>query len=118
MKEIISKMLQTGLLASLLAIPQFAQTVRPEQAGQASPPVTIDFRDIASEAGRLDRIVSDLVVLSQSERGVLDSVCEPMGLRHVLERVVEEETRRWAGGEKKKYAPPPPPGVHAEQTKL
>jgi len=52
MKTIVSKMLQTGLLASLLAIPQLAQTVRPEQAGQSgSPPVTIDFRDIASEAG-------------------------------------------------------------------
>jgi hypothetical protein len=52
MKTIISKMLQTGLLASLLAIPQLAQIVRPEQGAQASSsPVTIDFRDIATEAG-------------------------------------------------------------------
>ena len=51
MKEIISKMLQTGLLVSLLTIAQFAQTARPDQPGQASPPVAIDFRDIASEAG-------------------------------------------------------------------
>src|SRR6185437_17102876 len=56
MKEIIStmlRMLQTGLLVFLLAIPHFGQTARPDQPGQASspPPVTIDFRDIASEAG-------------------------------------------------------------------
>jgi len=52
MKTIVSKMLQTGLLASLLAIPQLAQTVRPEQASQSgSPSARIDFRDIASEAG-------------------------------------------------------------------
>jgi signal transduction histidine kinase len=72
--------------------------------------------DIASEAARLDRIVSDLVVLSQSERGVLDSVCEPMGLRHVLERVVDEETRRWPAVEFRLDAPRPHPVVLAEQT--
>ena len=55
MNEIIStmlRMLQAGLLVSLLAIPHFAQTARPDHPGQpSSPPVTIDFRDIASEAG-------------------------------------------------------------------
>ena len=51
--------------------------------------------DIVGEAGRLDRIVSDLVVLSQAERGVLESVCEPLELRRVVQRVVQEETRRW-----------------------
>lgn len=53
--------------------------------------------DISSEAARLDRIVSDLVVLSQAERGVLDSVCEPLGLRRVIDRVVDAEARRWPG---------------------
>jgi signal transduction histidine kinase len=72
--------------------------------------------DIASEAGRLDRIVSDLVVLSQSERGVLDSVCEPMGLRHVLERVVGDETRRWPAVEFQLDALRPHPVVLAEET--
>jgi signal transduction histidine kinase len=72
--------------------------------------------DIASEAARLDRIVSDLVVLSRAERGVLDSVCEPMGLRHVLGRVLEEEARRWPGVDFKLEAPPPHPIVLAEQT--
>ncbi len=72
--------------------------------------------DIASEAGRLNRIVSDLVVLSQSERGVLDSVCEPMGLRHVLERVVEEEARRWSSVDFRLETPRPHPVVLAEQT--
>jgi len=72
--------------------------------------------DIASEAGRLDRIVSDLVVLSQSERGVLDSVCEPMGLHHVLRRIVDEEARRWPAVEFRLDAPRPHPVVLAEGT--
>jgi signal transduction histidine kinase len=72
--------------------------------------------DIASEAARLDRIVSDLVVLSRTERGVLDSVCEPMGLRHVLGRVVDEEARRWPGADFRLEAAPPHPVVLAEQT--
>lgn len=72
--------------------------------------------DIASEAARLDRIVSDLVVLSQSERGVLDSVCEPMGLHHVLRRVVDDEARRWPAVSFSLEAERPHPVVLAEGT--
>jgi PAS domain S-box-containing protein len=74
------------------------------------------LNDIASEAGRLDRIVSDLVVLSQSERGVLDSVLEPLGLRHVLARVVDEEGRRWPGVDFRLEIDRPFPVVLAEET--
>jgi two-component system sensor histidine kinase KdpD len=72
--------------------------------------------DIASEAARLDRIVSDLVVLSQSERGVLDSVCEPMGLHHVLRSIVDEESRRWPAVSFRLEAERPHPVVLAEET--
>ena len=72
--------------------------------------------DIASEAARLDRIVSDLVVLGQSERGVLDSVCEPMGLHHVLRRVIEDEGRRWPAVSFSLEAELPHPVVLAEGT--
>ena len=72
--------------------------------------------DIASEAARLDRIVSDLVVLSRSERGVLDSVCEPMGLHHVLRNIVEEESRRWPAVSFRLEAERPHPVVLAEET--
>jgi two-component system sensor histidine kinase KdpD len=72
--------------------------------------------DIASEAARLDRIVSDLVVLSRSERGVLDSVCEPMGLHHVLRSIVEEESRRWPAVSFRLEAERPHPVVLAEET--
>jgi signal transduction histidine kinase len=72
--------------------------------------------DIASEAARLDRIVSDLVVLSRSERGVLESVCEPMGLHHVLRSIVEEETRRWPAVSFRLEAERPHPVVLAEET--
>jgi signal transduction histidine kinase len=72
--------------------------------------------DIASEAGRLDRIVSDLVVLSQSERGVLESVCEPLGLQRVLARVVDEEHRHWPKARFELETDEPIPVVLAEQT--
>ena len=72
--------------------------------------------DIVGEAGRLDRIVSDLVVLSQSERGVLDSVCEPLELRRVVQRVVEEEARRWPAASFELESDPRLPVVLAEQT--
>ena len=72
--------------------------------------------DIGAEAARLDRIVSDLVVLSRAERGVLDSVCEPLGLRHVVERVVQDETRRWPGIDYRLEADRSLPVVLAEQT--
>jgi len=74
------------------------------------------LHDITAEAGRLDRIVSDLVVLSQSERGVLDSLCEPMGLRHVLARVIAEEGRRWTSVEFRLETDPALPAVLAEET--
>jgi signal transduction histidine kinase len=72
--------------------------------------------DIASEAARLDRIVSDLVVLSWAERGALESVCEPTGLHHVLKRVVEEESRRWPAVDFQLETPQPHRVVLAEQT--
>jgi enediyne biosynthesis protein E4 len=54
-KNLISTMpriLQTGLLVCLMTVLQFSQTVPPTQPGAAgSSAVTIDFRDIASEAG-------------------------------------------------------------------
>jgi len=44
--------LQTGLLASLLVISPLSEVARSQQPVQPNtPPVTIDFRDIASEAG-------------------------------------------------------------------
>jgi signal transduction histidine kinase len=72
--------------------------------------------DIASEAARLDRIVSDLVVLSRSERGILESVLEPIGLHHVLGRVVADEARRWPGVDFRLDARRPYPVVLAEAT--
>ncbi len=53
------------------------------------------LHDIAGEAARLERIVSDLVVLSQSERGALELTGEPVGLQRIVARVVGDEERRW-----------------------
>ena len=72
--------------------------------------------DIVGEAGRLDRIVSDLVVLSQAERGVLESVREPLELRRVVPQVVQDETRRWPGVTFRLDTDPQLPVVLAEQT--
>ncbi len=74
--------------------------------------------DIASEASRLERIVGDLVVLGRSERGMLASATEPLGLRHTLGRIVEEEARRWPAVEFRVEADGPIPIVLAEETYL
>jgi signal transduction histidine kinase len=92
-----------------------AVLTRPSDAGRDERREEL-LGDIAAEAGRLDRIVSDLVVLSRAERGVLDSVCEPMGLHHVLQRVVEEEGRRWPAVAFRLEAGRPHPVVLAEET--
>jgi PAS domain S-box-containing protein len=74
--------------------------------------------DIATEANRLERIVSDLVVLGRSERGSIESVCEPLGLRHTLARIIEEEARRWPAVDFRLEADGPIPIVLAEETYL
>ena len=92
-----------------------AVLTRPTDAGHDDRRQEL-LQDIASEAGRLDRIVSDLVVLSRSERGILDSVLEPIGLHHVLARVVADEGRRWPAVHFRLESSRPYPVVLAEAT--
>lgn len=72
--------------------------------------------DIAGEAARLERIVSDLVVLSQSERGALELTGEPVGLQRIVARVVADEERRWPQVQFQLEAEPPQAIVLAEET--
>ena len=53
------------------------------------------FPDILSEAGRLVRILDDLLVLTRLERGALQPDLEPVLVQHVLRSVVERERRQW-----------------------
>ena len=74
------------------------------------------LHDIAAEAARLERIVSDLVVLSQSERGTLELTGEPVGLQRIVARVVGDEERRWPQVQFRVEADPPQAIVLAEET--
>lgn len=74
------------------------------------------LHDIAAEAARLERIVSDLVVLSQSERGTLEMTGEPVGLHRIVTRVVGDEERRWPQVQFHVEAEPPQAIVLAEET--
>ena len=51
--------------------------------------------DLEAEADRLYRLVEDLLVLSRSERGMIERVDDPVVVQRVVERVVRSETERW-----------------------
>ena len=53
------------------------------------------IRDINSEAGRLARLVEDLLVMTRVERGVLEIADEPLLLQHVLPAVVSSLRANW-----------------------
>jgi K+-sensing histidine kinase KdpD len=51
--------------------------------------------DVEAEADRLYRLVEDLLVLSRSERGMIERVGEPVAVSRIVERVVNSEQERW-----------------------
>jgi K+-sensing histidine kinase KdpD len=51
--------------------------------------------DMEEEADRLYRLVEDLLVLSRSERGLIERAEDPVLLQRVAERVVRSERDRW-----------------------
>jgi signal transduction histidine kinase len=51
--------------------------------------------DIDADATRLNRIVADLLVLTRSERGALDTSGEPVLVHRVVRDVVEREQEAW-----------------------
>lgn len=53
------------------------------------------FPDIIGEAGRLLRLLDDLLVLTRLDQGSLQPDNEPVLLQRVLPKVVEQERRRW-----------------------
>jgi K+-sensing histidine kinase KdpD len=53
--------------------------------------------DVEAEADRLYRLVEDLLVLSRSERGLIERSGDPVAVQHVVERVVISEQERWPG---------------------
>ena len=51
--------------------------------------------DVEAEADRLYRLVEDLLVLSRSERGLIERVGEPVAVSRIVERVVNSEQEHW-----------------------
>ena len=73
--------------------------------------------DIAAEAGRLGRLVEDLLVLSRSEGGQLVIDPEPVLIHHSLRATIEAEGERFPDVEFRLLVPPLPP-VAADRTYL
>jgi len=84
------RILQAGLLIIFLQIHQFPEIARSEQAAQAAaPPVVIDFRDIASDAGVTAENVSGVAdnkhyILETTGNGVAIFDLDNDGLMDIL----------------------------------
>jgi two-component system sensor histidine kinase KdpD len=72
--------------------------------------------DLEAEADRLYRLVEDLLILSKSERGTVESATEPLLMGRLVERVVRSEQDRWPAARFKVAAPTSPSLARGEET--
>jgi K+-sensing histidine kinase KdpD len=72
--------------------------------------------DIGAEAERLHRLVEDLLVLAQTERGTLSVGADPVLVQHLLPGIVESEGSRWPGKRFELAIAPGMPTVSADPT--
>jgi K+-sensing histidine kinase KdpD len=72
--------------------------------------------DIDADATRLNRIVADLLVLTRSERGALETTGEPVLIHRVVRDVVEREQEAWPEADIRLVVPDELAPVEAEPT--
>ena len=86
--DVISHELRTPI-TTILGLTQIL--ARPGRVdGEAMQAAMLE--DVRAESERLHRLVEDLLVLSRAERGRLAIDAEPLQPRHLLERIVAQET--------------------------
>ncbi len=87
--------------------------------GMADPERRSLIDDVRAEAGRLNRMIDNLVVLASAERGALPMIePEPVLLQRWITAVVSSEEARWAGARFRTRIAPTLPAVLADATAL
>lgn len=107
---VLSHELRTPITSILLASRRLT-----EKADQLEADVRRGlFFDIEAEGERLNRVVSNLLVLSRVERGATLTVDEPVLLQHLLPGVVKAEAALWPEVRFELAVPQRLPMVHGE----
>ncbi len=90
---VLSHELRTPITSILLAARQLR-----ERADSLAPEVRQGlFVDLEAESERLNRVVSNLLILSRVERGAPLAIREPVLMQHLLPSVVAAEEKLWPG---------------------
>jgi PAS domain S-box-containing protein len=93
LRDVFVGMLSHELRTPVTAIYGGSQVLRRDHVDEATRREIID--DIVTESERLERLVENLLVLARAERHVVLGGRDPVLLRPILVRIVEDKRRRW-----------------------
>jgi len=94
LRDVFVGMLSHELRTPVTAIYGGSQVLRRDHVDEATRREIID--DIVTESERLERLVENLLVLARAERHVALGGRDPVMIRPILGRIVEDKRRRWA----------------------
>lgn len=94
LRDVFVGMLSHELRTPVTAIYGGSQVLRRDHVDEATRREIID--DIVTESERLERLVENLLVLARAERHVALGGREPVLIRPILSRIVDDKRRRWA----------------------
>ncbi len=94
LRDVFVGMLSHELRTPVTAIYGGSQVLRRDHVDEATRREIID--DIVTESERLERLVENLLVLARAERHVALGGRDPVLIRPILSRIVEDKRRRWA----------------------
>ena len=95
LRDVFVGMLSHELRTPVTAIYGGSQVLRREHVDEATRREIV--ADIVSESERLERLVENLLVLARAERHVAMTGRDPVSLRPLLMRIVDDKRRRWPG---------------------
>ncbi len=94
LRDVFVGMLSHELRTPVTAIYGGSQVLRRDHVDEATRREIID--DIVTESERLERLVENLLVLARAERHAAFDSQDPVLLRPLLLRILEDKRRRWA----------------------
>ena len=95
LRDVFVGMLSHELRTPVTAIYGGSQVLRREHIDEATRQEIIG--DIITESERLERLVENLLVLARAERHAVVGGRDPVLIRPILTRIVDEKRRRWPG---------------------
>ena len=95
LRDVFVGMLSHELRTPVTAIYGGSQVLRRDHVDEATRREIV--ADIVSESERLERLVENLLVLARAERHVAMGGRDPVSLRPLLLRILDDKRRRWPG---------------------